>query len=72
MFVVFRLETHLESEHKDSAWLLLALISAHVQMKDPEFAMNYFNESIHTEAGVNKFSIVTCYHPYSSTRLVSI
>jgi hypothetical protein len=26
-------------------------------MKDPEFAMNYFNESIHTEAGVNYFYI---------------
>ena len=61
MLFVHRLETHLESEHKDSAWLLLALISAHVQMRDPEFAMNYFNESIHTEAGVNKFYIFIIY-----------
>jgi hypothetical protein len=52
MYVVFRLESHLKTENKDSAWLLLALISGHVQLRDPAFAMEYFIESIHSREGV--------------------
>ena len=59
MLLYFRLESHLESANKDSAWLLLALISGHVPLKDPQFAMTFFNESIHTEAGVRSLAVLT-------------
>ena len=55
------MESHLKHEHKDSAWLLLGLISGHVQMQDPKFAMTYFHESIHTKDGVSYLEVQVWY-----------
>lgn len=46
------LQTHIDTENNDKAWLLLSLIAAHVPLQDPNFVMDYFISSIRTPEGV--------------------
>ena len=46
------------SEHSNYAWCLLALVSGHVPLKDPQFVMEYFNTSIHTPEGVGLYTLL--------------
>merc|ERR1712223_2020805 len=54
------LKTHVEakSQYSNYAWLLLALVSGHVPLKDPQFVMEYFNNSIHTPEGVGLYTLL--------------
>ena len=53
------LKSHVYSEENSNfAWLLLALVSGHVHLEDPQFVMDYFNDSIHTPEGVGLYTLL--------------
>lgn len=52
------LKSHIHTENGNAAWLLLALVSGHVPLQDPQYVMDYFNTSIHTPEGVGLYTLL--------------
>lgn len=52
------LKTHVDSDNANSAWLLLALITGHVPLENPQYVMQFFNNSIHTPEGVGLYTLL--------------
>ena len=52
------LKTHVGTENANSAWLLLAQITGHVPLQDPQYVMDFFNNSIHTPEGVGLYTLL--------------
>lgn len=52
------IKSHIDTENSNSAWLLLALITGHIPLQDPQYVMEYFNNSIHTPEGVGLYTLL--------------
>lgn len=52
------LKSHIDTENSNAAWLLMALVTGHVPLQDPQYVMEYFNNSIHTPEGVGLYTLL--------------